>query len=76
MAAQQSGAFVEYDYLMSGNLIQRSPMKKDIDRRLNRDIYKQDSMDHRSHLIDILRQKKLKKKEKRITVSYRPSGEQ
>jgi len=50
-------------------------MQDDVDKRLNYDIYKQDSFRHRHHLLDIIKTKQLKKQKKRITVSYRPAGQ-
>lgn len=35
-------------------------MKNSPDIRLNYDIYKQDSMNHRDHLLDIIKKKNLK----------------
>lgn len=33
-------------------------------------------MDHRQHLLNVIKKKSLKKERKRIAVSYRPSGQQ
>ena len=41
------------------------------------EIYKQDSMKHRDHLLDIIKKKQLKKeKKKSVPVSFKPSGAQ
>lgn len=47
-------------YVMSGNVLQPSPMKPDIDRRLNYMIYEQDSLAHRDHLLTLMNKKNLK----------------
>ena len=59
-------------YVMSGNLLQGSPMKRDIDRRLNYQIYEQNSLAHREHLLMVMKKKHLKgsKQSKQVGIQY------
>ena len=49
----------EKQYIMTGNVIQQSPLKPRVDSRINYDIYKQDSLAHRPHLLELMKKTKL-----------------
>lgn len=51
-------------FIQCTNLIQITPMRGDIDRRLNYMMYKQDSNAHRSQIDNVMKRKKLKSKTK------------
>lgn len=57
-------------YNATGYLIQKSPSHCNKDQRLNYNMYKQDSFEHREHLLDVIKRKDLKKR----VVSYKPEG--
>jgi hypothetical protein len=61
----------EETFIKSGHLIGMSPHHGKKDPRLNYEMYEQDSLNHRMHLLEVIKRKDLNKKR---VVSYQREG--